>query len=81
MLTPYFKNALTYKNIYLMANLKDLSGNELSELIVLYGRIDNDISRDFIHVSGYMPERLKRDIKNAQLDALKEYERRYMDEN
>jgi hypothetical protein len=62
-----------------MANLKDLSGNELSELLNLYGRIERAIEHDFLHVAEHLPERLKRDIKNAHAKALEENERRYLD--
>lgn len=64
-----------------MKALEKLSGNELSELICLYDRIQYAIERDYRHVSDFMPERLKRDIKNAQIKTLQEYERRYLSED
>lgn len=62
-----------------MKDLKKLSANELSELIEMYERMQRVLEIDFMHVSGNCPAKLLHDFKAAQVAALAEYERRYMD--
>lgn len=57
-------------------NIINLSGNDLSELNCLIGRLQTENEKTFLHVSDHVPTSLKNEIKKFSSKIDKEFERR-----
>lgn len=58
-----------------MANIKKLSGNDISELLCLIGRINN-IIKDFCHISEHLPEGISNQLNKFSNKLNKELDNR-----